>query len=538
MTSENKNKNIVYFPIIIFLTLTMGFLLGRLVYKNNNSILISNYSKTDKISILLSLIDKNYVDTISIEKLIESAIPKILEDLDPHSIYIPATEFAESQEPLDGSFEGIGVQFNVQNDTILIIDVISGGPSEKEGLLPGDRIITINDSLFAGKNITSDDVVKNLKGEKGTEVKLGIQRAEIADLIYYTITRDKIPLYSVDASYMYDNEIGYIKISRFAQTTYDEFMVAVNKLKKEGMQKLILDLRGNSGGYLIEATDIADEFLTENKMIVYTQGKSRPKLEYFATNKDECIDIELVILVDTWSASASEILSGAIQDNDRGLIIGRRTYGKGLVQEPVTFNDGSSLRLTVARYYTPTGRSIQKPYGKNSEEYDLEIYERIENGELNHIDSTFFADSLKYITPEGKIVYGGGGIMPDIFVPVDTLGYSRYFDKLSAKSLIYKFGLEYSDKNRNILSKYTTSDKLIGYLESQDLISKLKFYADKNGVFDTYGELAISREIIKIQLYSYIVRNIIDENNFYKVYHQIDNVFLRAVDELKNKNEK
>lgn len=534
MEQENKNKFNVYFPIIIFLTLTIGFLLGRLVYKENSSVFINTFSSsgTDKISKLLDLIDQNYVDTVSVDKLTETAINKILAELDPHSIYIPAVDYAETQEPLDGSFEGIGVQFNVQNDTILIISVISGGPSEKEGLLAGDRIITINDSLFAGKEITSDDVVKNLKGEKGTVVKLGIKRQDIGDLLFFEITRDKIPLYSVDASYMYDDEIGYIKISRFAQTTYTEFMEAVKELKSQGLKKLILDLRGNSGGYLIEATDIADEFLTKDKMIVYTEGKARPKSEYFATDKDECEDIELVILIDTWSASASEILSGAIQDNDRGTIIGRRSYGKGLVQEPISFEDGSSIRLTVARYYTPTGRSIQKSYGKDLEDYDMEIYDRITNGELEEMDSTLFADSLKFVTAGGKVVYGGGGIMPDIFVAVDTTGYTNYFETVSNKSLIYKFALEWVDNNRSDFSNYKTAKQVETYLNSIDFVSKFKDYAEKNGVKDTKNEFYISKEIIKVQLYAYVVRNILGEDDFYRVYHQIDNVFLRAIEEL------
>jgi len=431
MSSEKTNKNSVYLPIIIFLSIAIGFLLGKLVYQNNEFVLISENSKTDKLSNLLHLIENNYVDSVDMDALIEIVIPKVLEELDPHSIYIPKEDYAEMQESLNGSFEGIGVQFNVQNDTILIIAVISGGPSEKEGLLPGDRIITINDSIFAGQNITSDDVIKNLKGEKGTDVTLGIKREGFDKLLEFTITRDKIPLYSVDASYMVNDKIGYIKVSRFAQTTYAEFMEGVYKLKNEGMQKLIIDLRGNSGGYLIEATDIADEFLPEEDMIVFTQGQARPKSEYYATRNGECGDIEVIVLVDTWSASASEILSGAIQDNDRGLIIGRRTFGKGLVQEPIDFPDGSSIRLTVARYYTPTGRSIQKPYEDDIDDYNFEIFERIEKGELEHIDSTLFADSLKYYTPEGKIVYGGGGITPDIFVGIDTTEYSQYYSDIA-----------------------------------------------------------------------------------------------------------
>lgn len=532
MSSELKNKNSVYFPIIIFLTIAIGFLLGRLVYKDNSIVLVSQNVQADKLSNLLYLVENNYVDTVNMSELIEKVIPKVLEELDPHSIYIPKEDYAEIQEPLDGSFEGIGVQFNVQNDTILIVAVISGGPSEKEGLLPGDRIITINDSTFAGQKITSEDVIKNLKGKKGTEVKLGIKRFGFSELLEYTITRDKIPLYSVDASYMIDKKTGYIKISRFAQTTYAEFMEAVYKLKNEGLEKLIIDLRGNSGGYLIEATDIADEFLPKNDMIVFTKGKSRPRSEYFATDRDECADIELAVLVDTWSASASEILAGAIQDNDRGIIIGRRTFGKGLVQEPITFNDGSSLRLTVARYYTPSGRSIQKPYGDNPLEYELEIYQRIEKGELDHLDSTLFADSLKFYTSKGKIVYGGGGITPDIFVPVDTLENSDYLNSLLSKSIIYKFALDYTDKNRIYLGNYSNSEKIIEYLDKQNVVLQLIAYATQNGVEKNEEQYNISKERIKNQLYAYIVRNILGDDEFYKIFNQKDKIYLKAIEEL------
>jgi len=529
--SENKFSN-MSMTVAITLSIVIGLLLGRLLY-SNNILVQKTYSSNDKLTTLLNLINQNYVDSLSIDSIIEQVIPKLLAELDPHSSYIPAADYAAVQAPLDGSFEGIGVQFNVQNDTILIIDVISGGPSEKEGLLPGDRIITINDSLFAGKKITSEDVIKNLKGKKGTKVKLGIKRSGNKELLSYTITRDKIPLYSVDANYMYDNEIGYIKIDRFAQTTYSEFMQAVDELKEQGMKKLVLDLRGNSGGYLIEATDIADEFLPKGDMIVFTKGKSRPREEYFATSKDECIDLDLVVLVDTWSASASEILAGALQDNDRATIIGRRTFGKGLVQEPIVFDDGSSIRLTVSRYYTPTGRSIQKSFGDNNEDYENEIYERIKHGELEKEDTTLFADSLKFVTKKGKIVYGGGGIMPDIFVPLDTTGYSDFFDKLSAKNLIYKYSMEYADNNRTALTKFSNSDKMIVYLNNQNVFSKFLSFSESQGIKSQNNDLEISKEIIKTQLYSYIVRNILDEDEFYKVYQQIDNTFLKAIEVLK-----
>jgi len=529
--SENKNSKVTM-SITIILSILIGLMLGRLVYKDN-LLVKKTYDSNDKLTTLLNLINQNYVDSVSVDSIIEKVIPKILAELDPHSTYIQAVDYAEVQAPLDGSFEGIGVQFNVQNDTILIIDVISGGPSEKEGLIPGDRIITINDSLFVGKKITSDVVIKNLKGKKGTEVKLGIKRAGSKELLSYTITRDKIPLYSVDANYMYDSEIGYIKIDRFAQTTYTEFMKAIDELKSQGMKKLILDLRGNGGGYLIEATDIADEFLPKGDMIVFTQGKSRPREEYFATNKDECIDLDLVVLTDTWSASASEILAGALQDNDRATIIGRRTFGKGLVQEPIGFNDGSSVRLTVAKYFTPTGRCIQKPFGENNEDYENEVYKRIMNGELEKEDTTFYADSLKFVTKKGKVVYGGGGIMPDIFVPMDTTGYSKFLDKLANKNLIYKFSIDYADCNRSVLKKFTTSEILVNYLIGQSVFEKFITFAGKEGVKPENDELKISEKILKVQLYSYIVRNILGEDEFYKVYEQIDNTFLKAVEVLK-----
>ncbi|HES59716.1 MAG TPA: S41 family peptidase, partial [Caldithrix sp.] len=420
---DTKNSKLsIYAPLVLAVVFALGIYLGNLLNFQSKDNKISLKSEPNKLDLIIDLIESDYVDTVSTSDLIEEAVPYILKNLDPHSIYIPAKDLKQVNEPLEGNFEGIGVQFNLLNDTILVINTISGGPAEKVGLMAGDKIITINDSLFAGKKITNEDVIKNLKGEQGTTVKVGVARIGFDKLLSFEITRNKVPLYSVDVAYMMSEDIGYVKISAFARTTYDEFMQAVNNLHKQGMKKIVLDLRSNTGGYLDAAISIIDEFLEKDKLIVYTEGKARPRYEYKATKNGACLKDELVVLIDSWSASASEIVAGAIQDNDRGTIVGRRSFGKGLVQESSYFRDGSALRLTIARYYTPTGRSIQKSYSKGNDEYELDLLHRYENGEFESADSTVFADSLKFVTKGGKIVYGGGGIMPDVFVAVDTLG--------------------------------------------------------------------------------------------------------------------
>ena len=449
-----NSKRAIYTPIILALVLTLGIVIGnKLIPNKANAYHSSSYVFSDKINSMFMLIDENYVDKVSVDSLEEIAIPKILEALDPHTTYIPAAHMKEVSEPLQGNFEGIGVQFNINNDTILIVNTISGGPSEKVGVLAGDRIITINDSLFAGTGVTNNDVIKNLKGEKGTTVNIGVKRNGIKELINFAIERDEIPLYSVDISYMLNDVTGYIKINKFSRTTHDEFIEGAAKLLSKGMTKLVLDLRQNGGGYLDAAVNIADEFLSEGKMIVYTDGSTRRRINYKATDAGICENVELSVLIDSWSASASEIVAGAIQDNDRGKIIGRRSFGKGLVQEPYFFADGSGIRLTIARYYTPSGRCIQKSYKNGIEDYYTDIYHRSEHGELSSADSTVFNDSLKYTTVGGRPVYGGGGIMPDIFVAVDTSSYSNYYDEIIKKGLIYKFALKYTDNQRKELNK-------------------------------------------------------------------------------------
>ncbi|MFC2151360.1 S41 family peptidase [Bacteroidota bacterium] len=530
--------NKIYLPIIFAAVLIVGILLGKALNDNPQRSYAQMYHSTDKLGKIIDYIETSYVDTISRAKLEESAIPAILEELDPHSIYISASEMKRVSEDMRGNFEGIGVVFNHQKDTAIIISVISGGPSNKVGVLAGDRIIKVNDTLIAGKNIPSNDVVGMLKGEKGTKVRVSLERRGVSDLIEVEIIRDEIPLYSVDVSYMIDEEIGYVKINRFAETTYKEFVEGIVKLKKLGLNKLILDLRGNTGGYMVAATNIVDQFLESDKMIVYTEGKASPKQEIFSTAKGVCKDIELVILQDEFSASASEILAGAIQDNDRGTIIGRRSFGKGLVQEPHALSDGSVIRLTIARYYTPTGRSIQKPYSEDKNDYYNDLVERYHNGEFSEADSIHFADSLKYITPAGNIVYGGGGIMPDIFVPLDTTGYTKYYAETVRKGILYNFAFEYVDKNRNELINFEDAYTINDYLESINIFNQFADYAAENGVPKTTKGFQYSKKLVNTQLKANIARNVIDNEGFYPIIQEVDTTLRIAISYFKKEKEK
>lgn len=524
----NNSKKAIYTPLIGGLILIIGIIIGHSINKGTSNF----YSHNNKITPLLDLINSKYVDKVDTDSLIEKAIPKILESLDPHTIYISASKAKEHDEPLNAQFDGIGVQFTIKDDTILIINTIAGGPSKKLGILPGDRIITINDSLFAGVKIKNSDVVKNLKGKRGTKVKIGVKRRSIKNLIHFEITRAPIPLFSIDASFMLTKDIAYIKISNFSATTFTEFVTAEKKLLKQGMKKLILDLRQNGGGYLHTSTSIADEFLPKGKMIVYTKGINSNYKEYKATDAGLCEDIEIEVLIDSWSASASEILAGSIQDNDRGTIIGRRSFGKGLVQRAFTFFDKSEIVLTIARYYTASGRCIQKPYNKGRKSYSSDFYHRIATGELKNADSTIFADSLKFKTPKGKTVYGGGGIMPDIFVPIDTVGYSKYYDNVISKQLIYNFSLDYVDKNRKLLSNYKTTKSINKYLKEQNITKQFINYAEKKGVKKDPKGLKISGKTISARLRATIARNLLNDNSFYQIIGEVDNVLKRAVEEF------
>jgi carboxyl-terminal processing protease len=520
--------NRAYLPLFISVAIAIGILVGFYMPHPQNGLYTNFPPSSDKLSRILDIIESDYVDTVNRNSLIEEAIPVMLRRLDPHSVYIPAADLAQANEPLQGNFDGIGVSFNMLTDTVLIISTISGGPSEKAGILPGDKIIYVNDSLIAGKRLPDEDVVKMLKGPRGTKVDLKIERKGADKLLPFAIIRDKIPISTVDVAYMMSDDVGYIKISSFAITTHDEFKKALDELKSEGMKKLILDLRGNSGGVMEAATMIADEFLPEGKLIVFTRGKSKPRQDIRATAAGDFEQGDLVILIDEWSASASEILAGAVQDNDRGTIIGRRSFGKGLVQEPVMFRDGSGMRLTIARYYTPTGRSIQKPYNEGVDKYYEDLTNRLMHGEFEVADSIHMPDSLRYVTPGGKVVYGGGGIMPDIFVPLDTTGITNYFLTIRNSGLLYRYALKYTEDNRETLKKFKDLKSLDGWLSKQDLMAKFIKYAEENGVAPNREQIAISENIIYIQLKAYIARNMLDNKGFYPLWEKIDKTLLDA----------
>jgi carboxyl-terminal processing protease len=552
---NKKNRLVIFLPLIISVTLIVGILVGNWITEirvrnivtdevNKQKFSIrpglnsgSGFSlapKGNKVSSALQYILNEYVDTVSLSNLNESVLPALVDNLDPHSIYIPAREFQRYSEPLVGNFSGIGVSFNMTDDTVAIINTIPNGPSEMVGVASGDRIIMVDDSLVAGVSMPSNDIVRMLKGPKNTVVKVTIYRRGEAEPINFEITRDDIPIYSVDVAYMVDDKTGYIKISQFAQTTYREFMQAIERLKSRGVEKLIIDLRRNGGGIMEAATMIADQFLEEGQLIVYMEGRTRPRENDYATSRGILKDDKVVVLVDESSASASEILAGAIQDNDRGLVIGRRSFGKGLVQEEMRFSDGSALRLTVARYYTPTGRSIQRPYENGKEDYYHDFSDRIQRGELEHQDSIKFDDSRKFVTPGGKIVYGGGGIMPDVFVPVDTSGVSEYYNSARSLGLMYRFAFFYTDLNRSALDPFTTPEDIEGYLDGQDLLPQFINYAKEKGVQPDYDDIKTSKVALEKTIKAYVARNIIDNEGFYPIIADIDNTLQVAIDTISN----
>ena len=464
------------------------------------------------------------------KQLVEDAIPKVFSELDPHSVYIPAKDAQRANEDLEGSFSGIGVSFNMQTDTILVINVIPGGPSEKAGLKPFDRIITINDSLYAGNKSDQEVIMKTLRGAKNSTVKLGIKRKNEPELLYFDVTRGDVPVSSVDVSYEVSKGIGYIKVSKFGRTTYNEFITAIAKLKQAGCTSFVIDLRGNTGGYMDAAINMVNEFMPEGRLIVYTEGKAFPRNDVYTNGTGTCQDAPIVVLTDEFSASASEIFSGAIQDNDRGLIIGRRTFGIGLVQSPIQLSDGSEIRLTIARYYTPSGRCIQKKYelGKDSE-YEQDIYQRFMHGEFDSADSIKLNNSEKYETVMGRPVYGGGGIMPDIFIPRDTSGVTSYFSNVVNSGMLNLYALEYSDRNYDKLASFKTYQDLHKYLQQQPLLSDFTNYAAAKGIKKRPHLINISGKLIEKQIQAYIVRNFFDEAGFYPIFQNDDITLKRAV---------
>ncbi len=465
--------------------ITILFVSGIFLF-NSQNITAQERTITDEAKLkfddVLALVKTRYVDTVNLNVLVEDAIKGMMKDLDPHSEYYTAEEYEKMNEPLQGNFEGIGVQFNITRDTIVVQSPISGGPSEKLGIRSGDKIVKIEGKSVAGIKITNNDVIKKLRGDKGTTVNVSIYRRGLKELIEYAIVRDKIPIFSVDASYMLTPEIGYIKVNRFAETTMDEFRAGLDKLKAKNVKHLVLDLRGNSGGYLKTSIELADEFLKDREMIVYTEGVSSPKREYIATTRGSFEQGKLVVLIDEGSASASEIVSGAVQDWDRGLLIGRRSFGKGLVQGPFRLRDNSWLKITTARYYTPTGRCIQRSYEEGIDEYRKEDERRVASGELFHQDSIHLADSLKYYTPNNRVVFGGGGIMPDIFMPLDTSENSKFLTEIYAQGILNDFVNEYTDNKReefaSLYPNFETFDKK--FEVNQKLFDEFLAYADKH----------------------------------------------------------
>lgn len=531
MANDQKHRLV---PFLLAVSLVAGVLIGTFYAQHfaGNKLGIINTS-SNKLNALLHIINEQYVDTVRIADLVEEAMPQILSELDPHSSYIPAKDLEAVNADLKGSFSGIGVQFTIQDDTIHINSVIQGGPSEKVGLLAGDRIVSVDDSAFVGKIVTNSEAMRRLKGEKGSKVKLGIYRPGESDILYFTVVRGDIPVKSIDAAYMITDQFGYVKVNKFGETTYPELLIALAKLRQADMKGLIIDLRGNTGGYMAAAIQMVNEFLPANRLIVYTEGRKSPRENYTSNGTASSQDIPLIVLTDEGSASASEIFAGAIQDNDRGTIIGRRSFGKGLVQQPIEFTDGSAIRLTIARYYTPSGRCIQKPYQKgNGSEYELDILNRYEHGEF------FSADSIKqnkdeiYHTSLGRTVYGGGGIMPDIFVPQDTAGMTSYYRMAASRGLIIRYTLDYTDKNRQQLKEYNTPEKLAEYLSRQNLLQQFATYAEQKGLKRRNILMYKSRKLFEESLYGNIIYNMLGIEAFISYLNHTDTTVQKALEVL------
>ena len=508
----SKNKSTRFTPLWMALCVVAGIFIGTF-YANHfsgNRLNIINTSG-NKLNNLLHVVDDQYVDTINMNDLVEKAMPIILSELDPQSVYISAKDVQIANDDLKGSFSGVGIEFTIRKDTIRVQNVIGNGPAERAGLMAGDRIVEVDDSVFVGKKVTNEEAMHRLKGPKDTKVKLGIIRYGETKVRHITVTRGEIPMKSVTASYMLDETSGYIKIRNFGENTYPELLIALAKLSQEGFSNLVIDLRSNTGGYLASAVQIANEFLSKGQLIVYTEGRKSPRQEYRSDGRGSYQHIPLVVLIDEGSASASEILAGAIQDNDRGTIIGRRSFGKGLVQQPIEFSDHSMIRLTIARYYTPSGRCIQKPYSSGADKsYEEDLVTRYEHGEF------FSQDSIKHTGPEfhtnnGRVVYGGGGITPDIFVPEDTLGMTSYYKEASMSGLILQFAFNYTDENRSEMKPYETSEELEHYLKKQGTVEKFVSFAEKNGLKRRNLMIQKSYKLLERYVNSRIIYNMLDE---------------------------
>jgi len=525
-----NHKSIRFAPLWMALCVVLGILVGTFYANhfsgNRLSIINSNGSKLNN---LLHYVNDMYVDTVDMNDLVEKAMPQILSELDPHSTYIAAKDVQIANDDLKGSFSGVGIEFTIRQDTIRVQNVISNGPAERAGLVAGDKIVEVDDSVFVGKKVTNEEAMHRLKGPKDTKVKLGIIRYGENKVRHVTVTRGEIPTKSVTACYMINEETGYIKIKNFGENTYPEMLIALAKLSQQGFANLVIDLRSNTGGYLASAVQIANEFLSRGKLIVYTQGRKSPRQEYRSDGRGSYQTLPLVVLIDEGSASASEILAGAIQDNDRGTIIGRRSFGKGLVQQPIEFSDHSMMRLTIARYYSPSGRCIQKPYTSGADrEYEEDLLSRYQHGEF------FSQDSIKHTGPEyhtsnGRVVYGGGGITPDIFVPEDTLGMTSYYKEASMSGLIVQYAYQYTDENRTNLKEMKDGKQLEAYLKRQNIVDKFATFGDKNGLKRRNLMIQKSHKLLERYLNSRIIYNILDEQAWTEYLNQDDPAIIQSL---------
>lgn len=531
-----KHNSIIWYPLVISIAIVLGIVIGNYISTKKFTL-----DKDRKINAVLNLIQSEYVDSIDVRDLVEQAIPAIIGNLDPHSYYIPASDIRAENEKLDGSMSGIGVSFFMMNDTANVDQVIPNGPAEKVGMLAGDRIISVNGESIVGGTLTAEGIRSKIRGEKGTKVRIGVKRNSSKKTLTFTITRDDIPMNTIDVSYMLDDKTGYIKIAQFGKNTYDEFFAALSKLKKDGASRYIVDLRGNPGGYMEMAILMVNEFLEQGELIVYTKGrKEREDIQVWSDDQGSFHDAQVAVLIDEYSASASEIMAGALQDNDRGLVVGRRSFGKGLVQKQIYLPDSSAIRLTIARYYTPSHRCIQKDYTLGDEDdYSKELYDRYSHGELYSADSIKVDKSKIFRTANGRIVYGGGGIVPDIFVPNDTTGITTYYRAVANLGLLQQYVYTYVDINRDQLKNVKTVKQLMGMMPSDDALTyNFVCYARDNGVPMRWYYINLSRSLIARQLRALVIRDVLGSEEFYRYYNRTDNTVnaaLKALNDGKGK---
>lgn len=531
-----KHNSIIWYPLVISIAIVLGIVIGNYISTKKFTL-----DKDRKINAVLNLIQSEYVDSIDVKDLVEQAIPAIIGNLDPHSYYIPASDIRAENEKLDGSLSGIGVSFFMMNDTANVDQVIPNGPAEKVGMLAGDRIISVNGESIVGGTLTAEGIRSKIRGEKGTKVRIGVKRNTSKKTLTFTITRDDIPMNTIDVSYMLDDKTGYIKIAQFGKNTYDEFFAALSKLKKDGASRYIVDLRGNPGGYIEMAILMVNEFLEQGELIVYTKGrKEREDIQVWSDDQGSFHDAQVAVLIDEYSASASEIMAGALQDNDRGLVVGRRSFGKGLVQKQIYLPDSSAIRLTIARYYTPSHRCIQKDYTLGDEDdYSKELYDRYSHGELYSADSIKVDKSKIFRTANGRIVYGGGGIVPDIFVPNDTTGITTYYRAVANLGLLQQYVYTYVDINRDQLKNVKTVKQLMGMMPSDDALTyDFVCYARDNGVPMRWYYINLSRSLIARQLRALVIRDVLGSEEFYRYYNRTDNTVnaaLKALNDGKGK---